>query len=173
MSTDTDSDSPPSTTNSRSSCGGYRTVLFVFSGLVGALLLSIVALILVGQVDKYYADRAEMRKDLKGFGLAHWVDCPADAEISFVFTGSSSHYYRLSAPPQDAPTVLKTLQSCGFQPTTKPDITAAAGVTNLSWWQPQDETDLETLVFTYSKWPSWYAAASKKSGHVYLYKVGH
>lgn len=147
----------------------------------GAILLVLLALLVVGGLSRWryqeHLDRSVMRENLEQMGVGRWSDCPSKVEIWHVFSGSASHYYKLSIPPQDVDQFLSSLRK--FEGPPKVVRGGFPGSSNIkkSWWRPQDEKELLLVEHRIDNstggWTLWYAAAAKETGNVYMYRVGH
>jgi hypothetical protein len=118
-----------------------------------------------------------MRENLDRMGVGRWADCPSKVEIWHVFSGSESHYYKLSIPPQDVDEFLSALRVFEGPPKVVHGGFPRSANINESWWRPQDEKELllveQRVNNSTGGWTLWYAAAAKDTGHVYMYRVGH
>jgi hypothetical protein len=125
--------------------------------------------------------RARVRDQLRDMGIGRWSQCLEHFEHTFVFSGSSTCYYKLSIPPTDVDAFLITLGNRGWTRTT--ETFPATGPSHVRedrrWWRPADEADLQVMEMRVrsdgsptGSFPLWYVAASKRSGRVYMYKVG-
>jgi hypothetical protein len=147
----------------------------------GTILLALLALVVLGRLSLWlyeeHLDRSAMRQNLVHMGVGRWADCPSKVEIWHVFSGSESHYYKLTIPPQDVDQFLASLS--GFERPPKIVHGGFPGSANIhaSWWRPKDEKELllveQRVDNSTGGWTLWYAAAAKDTGNVYMYRVGH
>jgi hypothetical protein len=135
--------------------------------------IALVVLIVLGAGILYWHDqsarRERVRDQLRVMGIGRWAHCLTHFEITFVFTGSSACYYKLSIPPEDVDAFLTALEERGWTRTTESfPATGSRDDIDEPWWRPEDEVRLQVMGIR----SLWHVAASKDTGHVYMYKEG-
>ena len=117
-----------------------------------------------------------MRRNLDGLGLGKWSNCPSEVAIYRVFSGRSSHHYKIQIPPADARSFIDAVE-WGGHTVTVPALMQKwprSGPSDAAWWQAhKEETFWLREVKVGGRWTLWYVAVSPTTGTAYIEQVGH